>query len=392
MGLLPARATIPLVLAVASLTFNLLMLQKLPIEQAVNEYRDIVEKTLPSPMHFSDDEWYYLDHLPAPGQAWPAQVTNLFHLTTTQWKKNTNPNPKLTLTTGIPALNRNIEQQLPNVLRSIAAQTVRADEVVIVISNVVGGDGNTDHDDDGTHLCRQLYTWMHSLLEWRDDTNRHLQHASTHIRLRLLCVGERLTAGRARNAVGRLATSDIVSFIDADDQEFAHRNAVIKQQFACFPERKMVLHQFDQDHETSLGVLLGEQQPQPAAPAVVADDRDTTDSATTTDVEDYSSCDNIHIPKGGAIRGSNLYDILQQTHERWWLRKDLAHGHAVVHRSVFSHVSFSSMYKGEDAAFVRDVIYQYGPRNDDAVIYLKRPLTSYVQSNQANKDLLEQQA
>ena len=380
MGWLPARATVPLVLAVASLTFDVLMLQKLPIEQAVNEYRDIVEKTLPSPILpvLSDDEWYYLDHLPAPGQAWPAQVTNLFHLTTTQWKKSTNPNHKLTLTTGIPALNRNIEQQLPNVLRSIAAQTVHADEVVVVISNV-GGDGTST---TMAHTCVGNST-LGCTVFWNGTT--HTTTRATHIRLRLLCIGERLTAGRARNAVGRLATSDIISFIDADDQEFAHRNAVIKQQFTCFPERKMVLHQFDQDHETSLGVLLGDKQPQPAAaaPGVVADDHGATADVV---VEDYSSCDNI--PKG-VIRGSNLYDILQQTHERWWLRKDLAHGHAVVHRSVLDHVSFSSMYKGEDATFVRDVIYQYG-RNDDAVIYLKRPLTSYVQSNQANKDLLEQ--
>ena len=361
MGLLPARANVPLVLAVASITFDLLMLQKLPIEQAVKEYRDIIEETLPSPI--LSDEWYYLDHLPAPGQAWPAQVTNIFHLTTTQWKKSTNPNHKLTLTTGIPALNRNIEQQLPNVLRSIAAQTVHADEVVVVISNV--GDG-TNHD--GTHLCQQLYTWMHSILEW------DIHHHATHIRLRLLCIGERLTAGRARNAVGRLATSDIISFIDADDQEFANRNAVIKQQFVCFPERKMVLHQFDQDR-ASLGAL-GEQLQ--AAPIIVNNDHGPT--------KDYSSCDNI--PKG-VIRGSNLYDILQQTHERWWLRRELAHGHVVVHRSVLNHVYFSSIYKGEDAAFIRDVIYQYG-RNDDAVIYLKRPLTSYIQSNQANQDLLEQ--
>jgi len=359
LSLFPDRRLIPIVLAVASLTFDVLMMQELYLDQVTTESRHLIEEALPS----ARASWHYLDHLPAPGQPWPATVSAIFGAAISSSASSsagvaTADTSTLTLTTGIPALYRNVEEQLPNVLRSIASQTVLPEEVVIVISEVVSSDL-----PDGTALCQSIYTWMQMLLNWQSGNRKAL------IQPRLLCVGERLTAGRARNAVGKLASSDIVSFIDADDLELPLRNAVTKYHFACHPELQMVLHQYTKDPEE---LALAQQQQQPQTQLLL---------------QELAACPPHHFGNNVAM-GSRLYDMLQETHERWWLRKEMAHGHMVVRRTVLEQFQFSSMYKGEDAAFIRDVLFAYG-RNDEAAVYLKRPLTSYFQSNQANRDLLK---
>jgi len=85
-------------------------------------------------------------------------------------------------------------------------------------------------------------------------------------------------------------------------------------------------------------------------------------------------------------RGIALNDLLQRTHKQWRLRDDIAHGSIFVRRGVLEHVQFTSVYKGQDTMMIRDVLYYYG-RDDNAAMFINRPLTSYYQASHSNKDL-----
>jgi glycosyltransferase involved in cell wall biosynthesis len=112
-------------------------------------------------------------------------------------------------------------------LHSLKAQTVPADEVVIVVSNVLTK-ANTSHAEaSASDWCavtqRNLVTWYNS---------------SDSSKVKLMCVGERTTAGRARNLAARFASGDILSFIDADGQEVPIMNQIIQNKFEhCYPNR-----------------------------------------------------------------------------------------------------------------------------------------------------------
>jgi hypothetical protein len=337
--------------------------------------------------------WYYVDHLPIPGHPWPffapltkAAITDKINHPTTS---------NLTLATGIPALYKPeengggitfLQTQLHALLQSIAEQSVRADEVVLVVSNVPKNLPNSNKKEvtgnhNGTDICRQLYNFMVTTLNPQQpqqqnatsgssttsySTGTTTNSSTTFIQPRVLCVGQRLTAGLARNAVGKIAQSDILSFVDSDDTEMPQRNQVTKHYFACHRDTLfMILHQFVRQASDMESVRVN-----------------------STAVADTQQC---QLMGHKVIPGSRLYDIMQETHARWWLRKDIAHGHIVIDRRLMTPerggFQFSSIYKGEDSAFVRDVLYAFG-RNSRAVVYLAQQLTSYVQSNQANTDLI----
>ena len=83
--------------------------------------------------------------------------------------------------------------------------------------------------------------------------------------------------------------------------------------------------------------------------------------------------------------GNELYLQLKSTHHR--LLPSIANGHMIIHRDTLEGLQFTSLAKGEDSLFIRDALYLYG-RSDENVIFLNMPLTTYIKSNQANRDLL----
>jgi len=312
------------------------------------------------PIHSSSNDWkyQYMDFLPSPDQDWPISAVIL------QNHQLRNTRQQHTLTTCIPALFRDIETNLPTVLGSITAQTAPADEVIIVMSDVLTSQyvGSTVLDPSSTTIGNQICMKSYEhLVEALKSDNR-----AYNTPLRLVCIGERLTAGRARNVAGRLAGSSIVAFIDSDDLEYPERNEVVLNAFDCHQNLRLFLHSCQRTEEPRTYVetkmALGE-------------------------IKRSEKCSFFEKDGMEVVRGVELYDALQETHSRWWIRADIAHGHLVVHRSVLQHVHFSSIYHGEDSLMIRDILYQYG-RNNEAAIFVNQPLTSYVKAANSNKDLV----
>lgn len=241
------------------------------------------------------------------------------------------------ISTCIPALAATARGQLQPLLKASKAQTLIANETVIVVSNVspeVISKGN------GTVWCEQLWNSL-----GQDDNTK------------VICIGERLTAGRARNIAAYFAVGEIISFIDADDNEVQTRNEIIRKAFDCSKGAlKLLLHSFSR-------------KPEQLFPDY---------SFRRLDCEKWGRT--LH-------RGDYLYEKLKSTHDRWWLLPDIANGHLITHRSLFENIQFSTLAKGEDSLFIRDVLYMYG-RENNTVTFIHIPLTSYFKSSGANKDLL----
>jgi glycosyltransferase involved in cell wall biosynthesis len=66
----------------------------------------------------------------------------------------------------------------------------------------------------------------------------------TRTGLKLVCIGGRLSAGRARNVAATLARGDVFSFLDADDRELPIRNQLIQNMFTCYEKLQVLFHSF----------------------------------------------------------------------------------------------------------------------------------------------------
>ena len=311
------------------------------------------------PEFTTPNEWryHYMDVVPNPDQANSLPSAGLL----------TDDIRGLTLTTCVPALFRDLEINLPALLGSIAAQTALANEVIIVMSDVPSNYHVEDVPDEivgarningvGGLICQKIYGQLSKSLSAQNDEYRSPV-------LRLVCIGERLTAGRARNVAGTLAGGSILSFVDSDDIEYPERNQFVLNVFECHENLRLFLHSCQRGKiaKGSLDPVTGIQQ------------------------HYLHTCSNEDIDGVEIVRGVELYDDLQKTHQRLWIREDIAHGHLVVNRSVLQHVHFSSIFHGEDSLMIRDILYLYG-RNNETAIFINLPLTSYAKASSANKDL-----
>jgi hypothetical protein len=263
-------------------------------------------------------------------------------------------NHTVSISTLTPALPEDFQKYMKDMLRSLKAQTVPADEVVIVVSDVLTK-ANASHGEA-------------SASDWCAATRRNLvdwYNSSESSKVKLVCVGERMTAGRARNLAARFASGDILSFIDADDQEVTIRNEIIQNMFGlCYPngQLRLLLHSFTRK---------GRKHPYY---------RNSTNETPYGFLPIGKECADKDDPNLKVLRGPDFTDILKVTIERVWLIPTMHHGHMIVHRSLFDHLQFSSAGKSEDALFVRDVLYSYG-QTKDTVIFLDRPLSTYYQVN-----------
>jgi hypothetical protein len=237
-------------------------------------------------------------------------------------------------------------------MESIQNQTIPPDEVIVVMSDVGKPQAEKEEEDDTTKnnnsnnptppiFCQEL---VHNITQ-----------VYTQSPVKLLCIGARILASRARNMGAMSSTSEVLSFMDADDVEFPTRNEVSKNVFACHNrgQVKVFLHSFAKHYTTNIP---------PAIPPNLqcAEQQEGIETLT----------------------GDTLYDILHQSHKRLWLHAKMAHGWPVVHRSVFAHgVRYSSLNHAEDCVFVRDILYTFG-RHPDTAIFLNRPLAFYLQASE----------
>lgn len=328
----------------------------------------------------------YLPTVPHPDE-WPWPLDNPSWSTSTSIAHNKSNHDSddtvITITTCIPVMTRqvDVETNLPRVLASIQNQTVKADEVAIVISDVdrLRMKWKQKGAEDG---------WCQATLNFV----RHFLPVADVPSVRVVCVGGRLTAGWARNVLARAATGTILSFIDADDEEYPVRNEVIQNMFSCYRgQLNLLLHGYAKDgvmhrYETRMG-YKEEEKGRPRY-AVRPGDRCADDELAK--------------PRLGpplVAYGNKLYEKLWETFDRWVLGgrngviegMGIAHGHMIIHRRVFQHVHFTTLAKGEDAMFARDIVMTYGSRKE-AAICLGRPLTWYRKAGNANEDLITSEA
>lgn len=244
----------------------------------------------------------------------------------------------LTLSTLVPALKNDGYEVVLKLLESIEKATVPPDEVVIAMSNVGKDENNT--------FCNGFL--------------KELTQVYTKSPIKLICIGERRTAGIARNVAAKSSRGELLSMADSDDTEYPIRNEVTKNVFECHDRRlKLFLHGFSKRTQNTDSLL--------AIP---------------------DGCECAEDEKGvKTVAGARLYDKLEKTHKIMALMEPgVTHGYPVVHRTVFEEAKYSSLYKGEDCLFLRDVLYSLG-RNDEAAVFLNRPLIFYLKEGRAYTDL-----
>ena len=307
----------------------------------------------------------YLPSIPDPDN-WPSPLDKPAYLAEDE---PSNANKNITITTCIPVMTRqiDIESNLPTILQSIQKQTLLADEVAIAISDV--------------DRLRKQWKKQGGESGWCSFITEFLRTYIPDVpRIRVACVGGRLTAGWARNVLARLATSEILSFVDADDEEYSVRNEVTRSMFECYRgQLNLLLHSYSKDSFMHRYETLHRYK-----------EEEKGNRRYGVKPGDKCADDELGRPPLGlplVSYGDNLYDRIWDTFDKWVLGNLVAHGHMIVHKRVFLHVKFTVLAKGEDAMFARDVIMTFGRRRN-ATMFLCRPLTWYRKAGQANKDLL----
>jgi hypothetical protein len=261
-----------------------------------------------------------------------------------------------TIATCVPGLAKDVydEKKVSSFIVSNQRQQVKAEELIFLFSDV-------------NAVLQESAQINMTGEQWCQDAHKTLQNF--HSNLIVVCVGERVTAGRARNMLSRVATSDILAYIDTDDQEEPERNQVIQSVFQCNPQLKLLIHS---NYGTGHG-LYGKVRYHPYDNLPKADDAATSGMACPDEQEGVE-----------VIRGEALRDMLDQTHGvlKFGIRTvaGMRPGHLVVRRDVTRYVHSSSIYNGEDCLWARDIIYMYG-RRDETAMFLNRPLTTYYQSS-----------
>lgn len=279
-----------------------------------------------------DWKFSFLCTLPTPEAKWPIKG------------KEVAESDSLTISTLVPGLPEDLESNLPALLQSMREQTQPTDEIIIVISNV-----------------QTLKDFSHrGGVEWCRQAQQKLGE-----KVRVVCIAERLTAGRARNVAAHLASGTIFSFIDSDDLEFPIRNQIVRNMFGCYRKNlRVFIHGYVRNYgESKHPYDIQRKRHKDKSPyGYIPSGEECADEEDGVEVQRYAE----------------LREVLDATQERLWLSYYHAHGHVVVHRSVFDHFQFNTMAYGEDSVFIRDIVYGYG-REKDAVVFLNRPLTTYYE-------------
>ena len=209
----------------------------------------------------------------------------------------------VTLTLGIPCIKKDIPA-LENMKISIRKQTIQPDEVILVVSGVKEEE------------CPAIENWI------------------------VICHDKLMYAGPARNDVWAKATSDIVSFIDADDQLYPERIEIIKKYFSNNKELLLLIHQFSK--------------------------------------ESIFSHARINYPVAKFMDGHGIYTQTKATQASHpWIEAKMHHGHVSFRKNIKCDKYPNVGDKAEDSYFLRKCVYSIGDEKDK-MIYIRAPLSRYV--------------
>lgn len=163
---------------------------------------------------------------------------------------------------------------------------------------------------------------------------------------------EKKLASVNRNRGGKLATGNIITFMDADDKMHPKKLYYINKLFNEYNPLALV-HSFSKN---------------------------------------YGNFE--EIPKNiKIVNGEKIYDkILKRDgqikygKDRIWCIPKAAHGHITIDSSVLNNINYieSEIFRiGEDAKFIRDIIDYYG-RKSHTIIFADIPLSQYIPSEKQN--------
>lgn len=292
------------------------------------------------------------------------------------------PKP-LSISTIIPGLAREKDSAsyFPGVLKSLQNQTVPSDEVVICLSGVfdkVGVRYKHKMKDDFSDIE------MRKATKYCDEAMEKFAEIYTKSPIKLICVGERLSSGRARNAAVSASTSDILAFIDSDDTAYPIRNEVVRNVFnddlACRkatgkPPLLLLLHSHKKAH--------WKHHPYEKARGYGLPPTNLVLPSGWTGEQCVEQEEGLEIQHGRQILAS-----IAGKPSSWAISEEVANGHPVIRRRAFDKVHFSSIPKGQDVILLRDLMFQLTPLEaEHSVLYIMRPLSTYYAAGNANADL-----
>lgn len=207
-----------------------------------------------------------------------------------------------TITIAIPAIRDDILVNLPRLKESIDAQSSPPDEIYLVVSGV------------RPEECPILNGW------------------------KIVCNESLLHAGIARNIAWGHASSDLVSFIDADDEMHPERTAIIRSYFSHRPSLQLLIHGFD-----------------------------------SAKIHGHHS----FVSKGVEMDGRAVYAAALQTKgKHLWINSNFHHGHITLRKKIRCR-PYSSAKRGQDAEFLRKCIETIGNRSNE-IVYVPKALSRYV--------------
>lgn len=291
-----------------------------------------------------------------------------------------------TIATCVPGMAEDVyhPDRVSQFLLANQKQELQANELIFLFSNVQEIVDSIVRDEVYDSFPSAPATAGVTGDSWCRDVHAFFQ--DFHPNVKLLCIGERVTAGLARDTLARVATSEVLAFVDPDDQEEPDRNKVIQAMFGCYPGMKLLLHS---NYGTGTSFLRTRYHPYDRLSSTLAL-RAAEDAASKN-----SGVATIHQPQCPdqqegveVIRGEGLHEMVENSHEafKFGIRSigGMRPGHMVVRRDVTRYVRSTSLYKGQDTLWVRDIITRFGAR-DDTAIFLNRPLTTYYQSSHSFK-------
>ena len=210
--------------------------------------------------------------------------------------------PKLTVTIGIPCIKEDMDK-IQKLKKSIDAQTVQPDEVIVVISDIPKDE------------CPVIDNWKVFCRE-------KLQHA-----------------GISRNDAWSEASSDVVTFIDADDEMYAERIEIIRDYFSHNPKLMLLIHEHSR--------------------------------------EPLSTHKQSTWPVRAKKDGHAIYMQMRKTQgKQLHLHGALHHGHISIRNNIKCE-PYTNRRKGQDSEFVRKCVQTLGD-SVDKMLWLQVPLTRYV--------------
>ena len=122
----------------------------------------------------------------------------------------------VSISTLIPALPGDITKHMKAIVRSLKAQTVPADEILIVVSDVQTEVNTASSQPE----ARNATDWCAATQKNLVDLYGSFESSSSS-KLKLVCVGELMSARQARSLAARFASGHILSFLDLNNNQEA---------------------------------------------------------------------------------------------------------------------------------------------------------------------------